>query len=349
MRLMAMTAVAALALTACGGGGEDPAGEATDTGTAGETTDDGETSAGGGDLLASLQEQGSITIGIADENPYGYTDSSGNPTGEAPEVARRVLSELGIDNINAEVVEFGSLIPGLQAQQFDMISAGMYINAERAQQILFSDPDYCVGEALAVQEGNPLGLEDFESVVNTPEATIAILSGAVEEGYADAAGVPDDQIELFGDVNQQYDSLAQGRVDAVTGTYLTIKEQVESREGLELVGPFTPSDENGDPILGCGAFGFRQDNQDFCLAYNEVLNNLQEEGELLPIITEFGFAEEDVQQAQDLTVADLTDGQFGTCGTEPESGGGGDSTATEETTTATEETTTATEDATTEG
>lgn len=306
-RLIAALGVAALALAACGGDGEG-SGEGTEA----------------GGLLQELQDDNSITVGIADENPYGFIDADGNVTGEAPEVAKRVLSEMDIENMEAEVVDFGSLIPGLQAGQFDMVAAGMYINEERAGQILFSDPDYCVGEALAVPEGNPLGLSDFESVVNTPDATIAILSGAVEEGYAEAAGVPDDQIELFGDVNQQYDSLAQGRVDAVTGTYLTVKEQVESREGLELVGPFTPSDENGEPILGCGGFGFREANQDFCMAFNEELNRLQEEGEILPIITEFGFAEADVQQAQDLTVSDLTNGTVGACGAEAEGGGGGD-------------------------
>lgn len=307
-RLIAAVGVAALALTACGGGDGDAGGD----------DDGGDETAAEGGLLSELQEANTITVGIADENPYGFIDADGNVTGEAPEVAKRVLSEMGIENMEAEVVEFGSLIPGLQAGQFDMVAAGMYINPERAEQILFSNPDYCVGEALAVPEGNPLGLEDFESVVDTPEATIAILSGAVEEGYAEAAGVPDGQIELFGDVNQQYDSLAQGRVDAVTGTYLTVKEQVDSRDGLEVVGPFTPNDEDGEPILGCGGFGFREANQDFCSAFNEQLGTLQDEGEILPIITEFGFAEEDVQQAQDLTVEDLTDGEVGACGSEPE-------------------------------
>ena len=306
MRFMALAAVAALALTACGGD-DDTGGEASESTGGTETTAD----SGGGDasgLLGDLQDAGSITIGIADENPYGYIDSDGNVTGEAPEVAKRVLSELGIDSVEAEVVEFGSLIPGLQAKQFDMIAAGMYINPDRAAQILFSDPDYCVGEALAVPEGNPLGLSDFQSVVDTPDATIAILSGAVEEGYAADAGVPDGQIELFGDVNQQYDSLAQGRVDAVTGTYLTVKGQVESRDGLEVVGPFTPVDANGDEVLGCGGFGFRNENQEFRDAFNDKLNELQEAGEILPIITEFGFAEADVQKAQELTVEDLAGG-----------------------------------------
>ncbi len=302
MRLVAMAAVAALALTACGGDDDAGGGDATadDGGTA---ADDGGAAADG--LLAELQEQGSITVGIADENPYGYIDQDGNVTGEAPEVAKRVLSEMGIEEMNAEVVDFGSLISGLQAGQFDMIAAGMYINPERAQQILFSDPDYCVGEAFAVPEGNPAGLEDFQSVVDNPDVTIAILSGAVEEGYAADAGVPSNQIELFSDVNQQYESLAQGRVDAVTGTFLTVRNQVESREGFEVVGPFTPLDAEGEEVLGCGGFGFRNENQAFRDAFNEKLNELQEAGEILPIITEFGFAEEDVQKAQELTVEDL--------------------------------------------
>lgn len=301
MRFAALAATAALALTACGGGDE----------------------AASGDLLSQLQDEGSITVGIADENPYGFVDGDGNVTGEAPEVARKVLGELGIENIEAEVVDFGALIQGLQAGQFDMIAAGMYINADRAQQIAFSDPDYCVGEAFAVPEGNPKGLEDFQSVVDTDDVTIAILSGAVEEGYAADAGVPESKIQLFGDVNQQYESLAQDRVDAVTGTFLTVKQQVESRDGFEVVGPFTPLDADGNEVLGCGAFGFRPGNAAFCEAFNEELNSLQEAGELMPIITEFGFAEEDVQKAQELTVSDLTDGSASACST---GSGGGDST-----------------------
>lgn len=315
LRVAAVVTGLALVATACAGddGGAD---DSEDTAAADDDGGGAEDDAGGEDaddaggeatgLLAELQERGTIKIGIANEVPYGYEDESANVTGEAPEVAKAVLAELGIDNVEAEVVDFGSLIGGLQAGQFDMIAAGMYINAERAEQILFSDPDYCVGEALAVPEGNPMDLSDFQSVVDTG-ATIAILSGAVEEGYADTAGVPDDQIQLFSDVNAQYDALADGRVDAVTGTSLTIINQVASREGMEATESFFPLDENGDEILGCGGFGFRNENQDFRDAYNDKLNEMQEAGELLPLITQFGFAEEDVRRAQEMTVSDLTE------------------------------------------
>lgn len=293
VRFLLVLAVVALVAVGCSDSDDD-----------GASSDD---SAGGGSsgLLAELQEQGSITVGIANEVPYGFEDEDGSVTGEAPEVARVVLAELGIDELEAEVVEFGALINGLQAGQFDMIAAGMFINPERAEQILFSDPDYCVGEAFAVPEGNPDDISDYASVVENGDVTIAILSGAVEEGYAETAGVPDDQIELFTDVNAQYDALEAGRVDAVTGTSLTVRTQVENLDGFEATESFFPLDEDGEEILGCGGFGFRQENEEFRDAFNDELNALQEAGEIAPIIEGFGFAPEDIEVAEDLTVSDL--------------------------------------------
>ena len=173
-RYLGLLAVLALVLAACG-----------DDTTVGEAPDD---AADG--KLAELQEAGAITIGIADEVPFGYIGDDGEATGIAPDVARVVLAELGIENVDAQVVEFGQLIGGLQAGQFDMIAAGMYITPDRAQQILFSDPDYCVREALAVEEGNPHGLSDYQSVVDNPDVTIAVATGTVELDYAQDAGVP---------------------------------------------------------------------------------------------------------------------------------------------------------------
>jgi polar amino acid transport system substrate-binding protein len=301
LRLIALMAALAMFVAACG--------DDDDTET---STDDTETDTDGGEsseatgLLAELQEAGTIKVGIANEVPYGFEDEEGNVTGEAPEVAKVVLGEMGIDNMEATVVDFSALISGLQAGQFDMIAAGMFITPERADQILFSDPDYCVGEAFAVPEGNPDGLTDYDSVAANPDVTIAILEGAVEVGYADAAGIPDDQIELFADVNAQYDALEAGRVDAVTGTYLTVKQQTDVLDGFEATESFTPINEEGEEVLGCGGFGFRNENQELRDAFNEQLNELQDEGALVDIITQFGFAEEDVLLAQDLTVEDLT-------------------------------------------
>jgi polar amino acid transport system substrate-binding protein len=183
----------------------------------------------GSGTLEGLEDSGSITIGIANEAPFGFTGDDGEATGIAPDVARAVLEELGITEINAEVVEFGQLIGGLQAGQFDLIAAGMYINEERAEQILFSDPDYCIAEGLAVAAGNPEGIVDYTSFVDNSDLTLAVATGTVEVGYAEDAGIPDGQLEVFSSIGSMYDALVAGEVDAVSGTAATVQLEVDAR------------------------------------------------------------------------------------------------------------------------
>ena len=321
-RLFALFSVLALILAACGGGEEDAAdtteadidttaaettmaettiAETTMDTTASETTMADTTAAGDELTLTDMFPEGTVQIGIANEVPYGYEGEDGEPTGEAPEVAKVVLSELGIDNVEASVVEFGSLIPGLQAGQFDMIAAGMFVTPDRAEQVAFSSPDYCATTSFAVAEGNPLGLSDFQSIAES-DAVLGVLGGAVEEGYALDSGVPEDQVQTFGDTPSVFDALSAGRIDAVALTEPTILTQVEGREGIEATEGFVPV-INGEEQLGCGAFAFT--NVEMCETFNAMLNRLQEQDEILPIVEEFGFGETAVQRATEVTVEQL--------------------------------------------
>ena len=288
-----LLALLALVVAACGGGDAETTTTTSDTDQTTAPTAEG--------LLADLISSGTVRIGIANEVPYGYEDEDGNVTGEAPEVAKAVLANLGIANVEAVVVDFGTLIPGLQAGQFDMIAAGMFITPDRAQQIIFSDPDYCISNAFAVAEGNPLGITDFQSIIDSG-ATLAVLSGAVDEGYAVDSGVPEDQIDRFSDVNAQYDALAAGRVDAVSGTALTVNTQAAARSGMDATPGFFPVIDGVEQV-GCGGFGFL--DQGFRDAFNAELKNLQADGTVMEIVTSFGFAAEDVEKAASLTAAEL--------------------------------------------
>ena len=255
-------------------------------------------------LLAELQRAGSVTVGVANEAPFGYVGADGVVTGIAPDVARAVLAELGIDEMDAQVVEFGELIGGLQAGQFDMITAGMYITPDRANQIYFSDPDYCISESLAVEEGNPHGIVDYQSLVNNPDVVVAVASGTVEVAYLDDAGVPDAQVQVFGDIDDMYRALEAGEVDAVTGTASTVETQVAAREGMEAVEPFFPLDAEGNEVFPCGGHGFA--DEDFRDAFNEVLNQFREDGTTKEIITAYeDFSEGDVALANRLSLEDF--------------------------------------------
>lgn len=289
-------------LAACGSdddsGGDTDASASSSGSASGTASEDG-----GSDLLASAREDG-ITIGIANERPYGYEDG-GDAVGEAPDLAKEVFSRLGIDDIDFQVVDFQALINGLNAGRFDVIAAGMFINPERAEQVAFADPDYCGTTAFAVADDNPMGLTDFESITESG-AKLGVLSGAVEQEYALSSGVPEGQIDAYQSTPDVFDALTAGRVDAVALTAITVREQVADLDGYEATEGFVPVID-GEEQLGCGAFAFRPDDADFRDEFNEVLKEMQEAGEILPIIEKYGFTQVEVDAAAGVTAAELSE------------------------------------------
>ena len=270
-----------------------------------EVVDDG--------LLAELQSTGAVRVGVANEVPFGYLEDDGRLTGIAPDVARAVLSELGIGTLEAEVVPFGDLIAGLQAGQFDLVSAGMYITPDRAEQIYFSDPDYCIAESFAVAEGNPYGLTDYQSIAANPDVVVAVAFGTVEMDYVEAAGIPERQIEVFDDFDAMFRALESGLVDAVSGTAATIRDQVSGRVGVQALPGFFPADAQGNEWLPCGGHGFA--DEEFRDAFNDVLNRLREDGTTAEIIAAYeDFTVSDVELANELTLRDF----LGAPATEPQ-------------------------------
>ncbi len=294
-RGIALLGVCALVLGACG--------DDDDT-----STDDADTTEGaeGTDALAQWQEDG-VVMGIANERPYGY-EEDGEATGEAPELAREVFDRLGIDDVEYVPLEFGALVNGLNAGRLDVIAAGMFINPDRAANVLFTDPDYCATTAFAVPEGNPDDLSDFESVIESG-ITLGVLGGAVEGDYAVDSGVPESQVQTVDGTPNLFDSLDAGRVDAVALTAITVREQVADLDGFEATEGFVPVID-GEEQLGCGAFGFRYEDQVLRDAFNEEINSMKENDEILPIIEPFGFTDAEVEAAVGVTANDLAGGAY---------------------------------------
>lgn len=273
------------------------------------TTGGGGGQGGTPDTLETARQQGFIRVGFANEAPYGYADEGGNLTGEAPEVARKVLKAMGIDELQGVLTEFNSLIPGLQAKRFDIIAAGMFVTPERCREILFSEPDYCGLEALAVEGGNPLNLNDYKDVARNPDARLGVLAGAVEGGYAKDSGVKESQIVTFPDPPSGIEGLQAGRVEAFTLTSISLRDLIKKREGadLELAKPFTPVID-GKPQNGCGAYGFRKEDEKFRDEFNEKLDELKESGEILSTIEPFGFTQAEADAAEEVTTKELCEG-----------------------------------------
>ncbi len=246
------------------------------------------------DTLARIRKTGVVRIGYANEAPYGYRDSEGRITGEAPEIARVILGRMGAVSIQPVVNEFGSLIPGLKAGRFDLVAAGMYITPERAEEIDFSNPTYGIGEAFLVARGNPLGLHSFEDVARHSEARIGVMGGSVEHGYCKELGVDEARIVLFPDYPSAVEGLKTGRVDSVAATLLTANDLLAKArsELIEKAEPFQDPVIEGRPAKGYGAFGFRKGDDAFRNEFNRLLAEFLGTPEHLALVQPFGFTEE---------------------------------------------------------
>ncbi|MEU4925986.1 ectoine/hydroxyectoine ABC transporter substrate-binding protein EhuB [Streptomyces yokosukanensis] len=257
----------------------------------------------GGDLLERLRAQGVVRLGIAGEVPFGYIDKDGRLTGEAPELAEVVFKRLGVRKVQPVPTEFGSLIPGLNSQQFDVVAAGMYVNPERCQQVIFADPDYQMLDSFIVRKGNPLGLHSYKDVV-AKKAKFATGTGYAEIQYAVEAGYRQSDILVVPDQVAGLNAVEAGRVDVFAGTALTVRAVVRKSAGTEATQPFAPL-VKGTPHVDGGAFAFRPTEANLRDAFNVELHKLKKSGELFRILRPFGFTRAEMT---DLTAKELCGG-----------------------------------------
>ncbi|MCC6490653.1 MAG: ectoine/hydroxyectoine ABC transporter substrate-binding protein EhuB [Candidatus Hydrogenedentes bacterium] len=254
----------------------------------------------GESTLERIQREGRVRVGYANEAPYAYLDTTeGRLTGEAPEVLRAVMKTVGIAEVEGVLTEFGALIPGLRAGRFDVIAAGMYITPERCEQVLFSNPTYSIGEALIVRKGNPLDLHSYEDIARHETATLGVMAGAVERGYARKMGIPDARVIVFPEGPSGLEAVRIGRIDAFAGTSLTIHDLLTKAEPtrVERAEPFHDPVIDGELVRGFGAFCFRQDDRDLADAVNAALDGFLGSPEHMALVEPFGFTERELPGA----------------------------------------------------
>ncbi|MFD1361197.1 ectoine/hydroxyectoine ABC transporter substrate-binding protein EhuB [Lentibacillus salinarum] len=288
-----------LVLAACGGGSDGASGDNGDNG--------GDSDSGGDSKLAEIQEAGTVQIGYADERPYGYKED-GEIKGASPDITAAVFAELGVDNVEGQILNYNQLIPGLNADKFDVITSGMAINPDRCENADFGEPEMTYGEGLVVQKGNPLDLHSYADIAES-DASVSIMSGATEIEYVKTEGVSEDQIQEADDIPATISAVESERADATTGTEMTVKMAVESADSdkIEFVDDFEHPDIDGVPSYGAAAF--HPDNDELREAYNEELQKLIDDGTVADILEENGFDPENNAPPEDISTEEICSGE----------------------------------------
>jgi polar amino acid transport system substrate-binding protein len=249
------------------------------------------------DTLARITADGSARIGIANERPYGYVETDGTVAGSIPDIVRAALAPHGVTELEPQIVDFNALIPGLNADRFDIIAAGMYINPQRCEAIAFTNPLTRAGYGFAAKAGNPKGLHSVADAVASPDAIVGTQTGSAQVEALATAGLPADRTVLFANATEALAGLRADRVDVIffPGLELGALLATANDPAVERVTPFEQAKtESGEPAYGYAAFGVRKGDDALRELLNQEIARLIESGEMLQIISKYGYGEDEL-------------------------------------------------------
>jgi glutamate transport system substrate-binding protein len=264
-RIAAAAAAIALSLTlaACGG---DDSGET-------ETEVESAPTFEAGTTMATLSEQGSITVGTKFDQPlFGLKGLDGKPQGFDVEIAKIIAGAMGINADNINWIETPSAVREevIEQGRADMVVATYTINDRRKERISFAGPYYIAGQDIMVLADNPKDITGPDSF-RTNGAKVCSVSGSTPgENIKQYLGTPD-QLVLFDVYSKCADALRTGQVDAVTTDNVILLGLVDASGGaFEIIGEAFTEEPYG--------IGITKGDVAFCEFINETLQAASEDG-----------------------------------------------------------------------
>lgn len=209
-----------------------------------------------------------MNIKIATESsykPFSYTDADGKLIGYEVELVDALCAQM---KAKCELIsqDWDGLIPGLNAQKFDAIIAGMSITPERKEVVEFTDPYFYTGIILIGKKGDNISVEDLKGQpVASQRSTVA--SQYLQDKHSDS------DIKLYDTQDNAYLDLTSGRVRAMMSDKVTGIDWLKTEAGkdFEVKGQEISTDEDAMGIA------FRK-NDPLVAKFNAALAELKANG-----------------------------------------------------------------------
>lgn len=255
--------------------------------------------------LDRIKKDGVVRIGFANEAPWSFAKSDGTIAGADYELAQLVFTRLGIPNLEGIITKFGSLIPGLKANRFDVVVAGFYIRPARCAEVAFSEPTVAVGDAIVVKAGNPKKIHSYNDVIADKSIMLGGVVGAATAQNAKNAGVPDSQMTMLPDFVSAIAALKAGRVDGALQTAITAETTVKTSNdpSIERALPFEQPVINGKTTINYAGYAFRPEDKDLVSAVNAELAKVLGSSEHIKILEKYSISKNEIPK--DVTTASL--------------------------------------------
>jgi len=222
-QVVAMAAILATGIAACGGGSAKTAAPAQ--AAVSSPTDDISVKVAVDQkasalLPQSVKDKGTLVVAMELKSPPSafLADDAKTPIGFNPDMARLLAKKLGLQLEIADV-GFDNIIPALQGHRYDMTSSSMSATAERVA--VLDMIDYLkLGSSIAVAKGNP----DGYAVDNLCGREVVVTKGSIQatkrlpefsKSQCEDQGKPAIVGIILPSIQDAMTQLASGRVKAI--------------------------------------------------------------------------------------------------------------------------------------
>ena len=245
---VAVLGIAALTLSACGGG--DGGGNA------------GATAEGG----VQLVNEGKLTTCThLPYEPFQF-EEGGEVVGFDVDVVDEIAKDLGVEqeivNIPFETIQSGE---ALNAGQCDLAAAGMTITDVRDENLDFSQPYFEATQALLTKKGS--GIDSLEALTGKK---LGVQTGTTGQIYAEDNKPENTETVVFEDIALLLEAVKSGQVDAGINDNGVLFDYVRDNPDVEVTAEFDTGEQYG--------LGVRTGNTALLEKVNETLSRVESDG-----------------------------------------------------------------------
>jgi len=216
-------------------------------------------------------------VGIDTTYPPFEYEEDGEYKGIDVDLIRAIAENQGFE-IELNPMDFGGIIPAVQAGQLDVAIAGMSITDERKEVVDFSDPYFEAGLTLvtSADTSDISGLEDLEG------KTVVVKTGTTGAQFAqDNQAEYGYEITTLEDSPSMFQEVSNGSADVLIEDYPVIAYAIaQSNLDLQIVGERLNGDNYGIAVL-------KGENADLLEKINTGLQELRDSGEYDEIISTY--------------------------------------------------------------
>lgn len=222
-----------------------------------------------GDLLAQIQEKGEIVVAMEGTwAPWTYHDEDDNLVGYDVEVAKLIAEKLGVTASFVEG-EWDGLLAGLDAGRYDIMVNGVDITEERQKKYDFSTP-YAYNRTAVIVKG------DYEEIQSMEDLGGKHTANTISSTYAEVAESYGAEVTGVDDLNQTFELLLTGRIDATLNAEVTYYDYMKAHPDADI----KIATLNSDATQVAIPFRKGAETESLREAVNQAVAELAEEGKL---------------------------------------------------------------------